>query len=138
VFGVEPICRVLSAHGTKIAPSTHYAAKSRPASLRAVREEWLKTEITRIHTANYRVYGARKVWRQLQREGHRVARCTAERLMRELGLHGARRGRSPIRTLGDDHPRQHTLKWPWTHPRTSNDSTGPARTPDRRNSALAR
>ncbi|WP_424923504.1 IS3 family transposase [Actinomadura bangladeshensis] len=106
VFGVEPICRVLSAHGTKIAPSTYYAAKSRPASARAVRDEWLKTEITRIFEANYRVYGARKVWRQLQREGHQVARCTVERLMRELGLHGARRGRK-IRTTvrADGHER---------------------------------
>lgn len=65
VFGVEPICRVLSAHGTKIAPSTYYAAKSRPASARAVRDEWLKAEITRIYTDSYRVYGARKIWRHL-------------------------------------------------------------------------
>ncbi|WP_230298711.1 IS3 family transposase [Actinomadura coerulea] len=102
VFGVEPICRVLSAHGTKIAPSTYYAAKSRPASTRAVRDEWLKPEITRIYEDNYRVYGARKVWRQLQREGHAVARCTVERLMRELGLHGARRGRKVRTTIRDD------------------------------------
>nr|BFE36149.1 hypothetical protein GCM10010200_084000 [Actinomadura rugatobispora] len=79
MFGVEPICRVLSAHGTKIAPSTYYAAKSRPASARAVRDERLKTEITRIHQDNYRVYGARKVWRQLQRKatGWRAARWNA-------------------------------------------------------------
>ncbi|MFI0453115.1 IS3 family transposase [Actinomadura sp. 6N118] len=102
VFGVEPICRVLSAHGTKIAPSTYYAAKSRSASARAVRDEWLKTEITRIFTDNYQVYGARKIWRQLQREGHQVARCTIERLMRELGLHGARRGRKIRTTVRDD------------------------------------
>ncbi|MEV3927509.1 IS3 family transposase [Actinomadura coerulea] len=65
-------------------------------------DEWLKTEVTRIHTDNYRVYGARKVWRQLQREGHQVARCTVERLMRELGLHGARRGRKIRTTSRDD------------------------------------
>jgi putative transposase len=59
VFG--SICRVLSAHGTKIAPSTYYAAKSCPASPRAVRDEWLKTEITRIFEANFRVYGAQKL-----------------------------------------------------------------------------
>ncbi|MEU8798593.1 IS3 family transposase [Spirillospora sp. NPDC048819] len=102
VFGVEPICRVLSEHGTKIAPSTYYAARSRPASARAVRDEWLKTEITRIFEANYRVYGARKIWRQLQREGHDVARCTVERLMREPGLHGARRSRRVRTTVRDD------------------------------------
>ncbi|MBO2458105.1 IS3 family transposase [Actinomadura violacea] len=102
VFGVEPICRVLSEHGTKIAPSTYYAAKSRPASARAERDAWLKTEITRIYTDDYRVYGARKVWRRLQREGHAVARCTVERLMRELGLHGARRGRKVRTTVRDD------------------------------------
>ncbi len=56
---------MLSAHGTKIAPSTYYAAKSRPDSARAVRDTWLKAEITRTFEANYRVYGARKVWRQL-------------------------------------------------------------------------
>ncbi|MFF0526219.1 IS3 family transposase [Actinomadura nitritigenes] len=102
VFGAEPICRVLPAHGTKIAPSTYYAARSRPASARAERDAWLKSEITRIYTDNYRVYGARKVWRQLQREGHAVARCTVERLMRELCLHGARRGRKVRTTVRDD------------------------------------
>ncbi|MEV4001930.1 IS3 family transposase [Actinomadura sp. NPDC049753] len=58
--------------------------------------------MTRIFEANFRVYGARKVWRQLQREGHQVARCTVERLMRELGLHGARRGRKIRTTVRDD------------------------------------
>ncbi|MFC4914113.1 IS3 family transposase [Actinomadura gamaensis] len=101
VFGVEPICRVLSEHGTKIAPSTYYAAKSRPASARRLRDERLKNEITRIYQANYRVYGARKIWWQLQREGHVVARCTVERLMRELGLQGARRGRKIRTTMPD-------------------------------------
>nr|BFE32422.1 hypothetical protein GCM10010200_046730 [Actinomadura rugatobispora] len=102
MFGVEPICRVLSEHGTKIAPSTYYAAKSRPVSPRAVRDERLKSEITRIYRANYQVYGARKIWRQLHREGHVVARCTVERLMRELGLQGARRGKRVRTTVRDD------------------------------------
>jgi putative transposase len=102
VFGVEPICRVLSEHGTKIAPSTYYAARSRPASARAIRDEWLKTEITRVFEDNYRVYGARKIWRQLRREGHIVARCTVERLMRELGLAGARRGKKVRTTVQDE------------------------------------
>jgi putative transposase len=70
-FGVEPICRVL-----QIAPSTYYAAKARPASARAVRDDQLTVEIVRVFEANYRCYGVRKVWRQLRREGHVVARCT--------------------------------------------------------------
>ena len=96
-FGVEPICRVLSSAGAAIAPSTYYAAKTRPPSARAVRDEWLKGEIARVHRDNFSVYGADKVWRQLGREGIRVARCTVERLMRELGLSGAVRGRPKTR-----------------------------------------
>jgi putative transposase len=91
-YGVEPICRVLP-----IAPSTYYAASHRPTSARAVRDTKLKGEITRVHAEHFGVYGARKVWRQLQREGITVARCTVERLMRELGLEGVRRGK-PHRT----------------------------------------
>jgi putative transposase len=91
-FGVEPICRTLG-----VAPSTYYAARTRPPSGRAVRDEQLKAEITRVHEANYRVYGADKVWAQLNREGIRVARCTVERLMRALQIRGAVRGR-PART----------------------------------------
>ncbi len=87
-YGVEPICRVLSAHGCKIAPSTYYdacARRSQP-SKRQVRDEELKVEIARVHRENYAVYGARKVWLQCRREGVEVARCTVERLMAELGL----------------------------------------------------
>jgi putative transposase len=101
VFGVEPICRVLSGHGMKIAPSTYYAAKARPASARAVRDEQLKTEIAAVWKANFEVYGAYKVWREMNRQGIKVARCTVERLMRELGLQGARRGRK-VRTTHAD------------------------------------
>lgn len=97
VFGVEPICRVLTGHGAPIAPSTYYAAKSRPASPRAVRDAALKAEITRVWKENREVYGADKVWLELNRQGIAVARCTTERLMRELGLHGVRRGRK-VRT----------------------------------------
>ena len=92
-FGVEPICRVLSEHGCVIAPSTYYDAVRRAPSARAVRDEQLKAAITAVHAANYGVYGARKVWLALNRQGVPVARCTVERLMRDLGLHGARRGR---------------------------------------------
>jgi transposase InsO family protein len=95
-FGVEPICRHLP-----IAPSTYYAAKSRPSSTRHLRDEELKVEIARVHAANFGVYGARKVWRQLQRQGTAVARCTVERLMRELGLEGVRRGRTRRTTVPD-------------------------------------
>jgi putative transposase len=100
-FGVEPICRVLTEHGVPIAPSTYYDAIARGASARAMRDEQLKAAITRVHGENYGVYGARKVWLQLNREGIPVARCTTERLMRELGLCGARRGRRIRTTMAD-------------------------------------
>jgi putative transposase len=101
-FGVEPICRVLP-----IAPSTYYDATRRPASARALRDTQLKAEITRIHGEHFSVYGARKVWRQLHREGIRVARCTVERLMGELGLRGAVRGKTRRTTTPDA-----TATWP--------------------------
>ena len=95
-FGVEPICQLLP-----IAPSTYHAAKNRPLSARALRDEELKAEIRRVHAEHFGVYGARKVWRQLHREGIAVARCTVERLMGELHLEGVRRGR-PHRTTTPD------------------------------------
>ena len=93
-YGVEPICRVLP-----IAPSTYYQHKvlqSDPdqRSARARRDDALRVEIARVFDANYRVYGVHKVWRQLNREGVPVARCTVRRLMRDLGLRGATRGRA--------------------------------------------
>ena len=100
-FGVEPICRVLAEHGCPIAPSTYYEAASRPPSARAVRDERLKAAITEVHRDNYGVYGARKVWLALNRSGIVVARCTVERLMRELGLAGARRGKQQRTTVAD-------------------------------------
>jgi putative transposase len=95
-FGVEPICRVLP-----IAPSTYHDATGRPASARAVRDTKLRAEITRVHAEQFGVYGARKVWRQLHREGICVARCTVERLMGELGLEGVRRGKARRTTTPD-------------------------------------
>ena len=86
-FGVEPICDTL-----QFAPSTYYAAKSRPASYRQVRDVELTVEIRRVYDDNFGVYGARKVWRRLNREGHGVARCTVERLMADMGLVGASAG----------------------------------------------
>jgi putative transposase len=92
---------VLTEHGCPIAPSTYYDAKARPPSARARRDEQLKAAITRIHAGNYGVYGARKVWLALNRDGTPVARCTVERLMRELGLAGARRGKRTRTTVPD-------------------------------------
>jgi putative transposase len=106
-FRVEPICRVLSEHGCKIAPNTYWVARKRPPSARAVRDEYLRSEIARVHAENLSVYGADKVWTQLNREGIRVARCTVERLMREMGLTGARRGRAfKVTTRSDERQRR--------------------------------
>ncbi len=86
-FGVEPICCVL-----QVAPSTYYAHKRRPPSARAVADEGLKVEIARVYKANFEVYGAEKIWRQLAREGIRVGRDRVARLMRQLGIRGVVRG----------------------------------------------
>lgn len=99
VYGVEPICALLP-----IAPSTYYAHKAREADparrpARAQRDEVLRDKIQRVWDDNYRVYGVRKVWRQLHREGWRVARCTVARLMRDLGLRGVVRGRRAKTTV---------------------------------------
>lgn len=101
VYGVEPICKVLP-----IAPSTYYdhaAKRADPGKLsaRAQRDMALKPQIARVFAENFEVYGVRKVWRQMVREGVPVARCTVERLMADLGLQGAVRGK-PIRTTLQD------------------------------------
>ena len=103
-FGVVPICTVLCAHGCGIAPSSYYAYRSRAASARAVRDGQLRPEIVRVQTERRLgrgLYGARKVWLQLRREGVVVARCTVERLMREAGLVGVRRGVRRRTTIAD-------------------------------------
>ena len=91
-WGVESICAVLTEHGVKIAPSTYYDTVARRPSGREIRDEELKPQIRRVQKQNFEVYGARKVWLQLNRESIPVARCTVERLMAEMGLVGARRG----------------------------------------------
>jgi putative transposase len=96
MFGVGPICKVL-----QVAPSTYYAARSRQPSARDRRDEQLKAGIVRVWEANRKVYGARKVWLQMQREGTIVARCTVERLMRAMGLRGTTRGRARKTTVPD-------------------------------------
>ncbi|MFD3537865.1 IS3 family transposase [Streptomyces sp. NPDC058661] len=99
--GVGPICRTLTEHDCKIAPCTYDAHHKRQAtpSARTVRDAGLKELISEIFEANYRVYGARKVWRELNRQGQAVARCTVEHLMRELGITGVVRGRRVVTTL---------------------------------------
>jgi putative transposase len=100
-WGVESICRVLSEHGCPIAPSTYYEHLSKAPSARERRDQQLAEEILRVHAANFGVYGARKVWLQLNREHIPVARCTVERLMKDLGLAGAARGRTRQTTIAD-------------------------------------
>ncbi len=96
-YGIEPICGLLP-----IAPSTYYQDRRRSPSARAARDADLKTQIRRVHAENFGVYGARKVWRQLNREGIPVARCTVERLMAELVLRGAVRGKTRRTTTTDE------------------------------------
>ncbi len=101
VYGVEPICRVLP-----IAPSTYYEHAARKADpdrrpARERRDAELRQEIRRVFAANFGVYGVRKVWRQMQREGIAVARCTVARLMRQMGLQGVVRGKSIKTTVSD-------------------------------------
>jgi putative transposase len=100
-WGVESICTQLTELGVPIAPSSYYDHANRAPSRREVRDEALKRQITRVHAANYGVYGARKVWLALNREGVAVARCTVERLMAELGLSGAVRGKARRTTIAD-------------------------------------
>ena len=100
-YGVEPICRVLP-----IAPSSYYAHAARRRnpdllSSREKRDRALAPEIRRVFEENFSVYGARKVWRQLRQEGFEVARCTVERLMRAMGLHGAVRSKKVRTTIAD-------------------------------------
>jgi len=102
VYGVEPICAELP-----IAPSTYYEYKAREADperlpARHRRDTWLEVEIRRVWEENFRVYGVRKVWKQLNREQFRVARCTTERLMQKLGLQGVKRGKGYKTTIPDD------------------------------------
>ncbi len=101
MYGVEPICKVL-----QVAPSAYrlHAARCRNPDLRsdrAKRDERQMMDIHRVWDRNFRVYGARKVWRQMHREGHPIARCTVERLMRSLGIEGVHRGKRIRTTIPD-------------------------------------
>lgn len=93
---VELICRALGA-----SPSTYYAARNRPPCTRAITDAWLTAQIQRVFEDNYEVYGARKVWRQLHREGIQIGRDRVWRLMVEAGLQGVRRGKKHFTTRRD-------------------------------------
>jgi putative transposase len=100
-LGIEPICRELA-----IAPSSYHEHARRLADpakrpARARRDDEIREQIGRVHEASFGLYGSRKVWRQLQREGIKVAKCTVERLMRAMGLAGIRRGKSCVTTISN-------------------------------------
>lgn len=101
VWGVEPMCAVLSEHGCQIAPSTYYEHLHRGPTDRERRDAVLLEKSRRVHAENYGVYGARRVWLALNRQGVAVARCTIERLMRQEGLVGAVRGTVKRTTVPD-------------------------------------
>jgi len=96
-FGVEPICQTL-----QVAPSTYYAVKTRRPASRRVRDAELKREVSRVHRDNFGVYGVEKIWRQLLREGISVGRDRVARLMRDLGLARAVRGKKARTTVPGD------------------------------------
>jgi putative transposase len=96
-FEVELLCRTLGA-----SPSTYYARRSRPPSARSITDAWLHEEVERVFKENYSVYGARKVWRQLHREGIVIGRDRVARLLRQAGLQGVRRGKKHFTTQRDE------------------------------------
>ncbi|TIC85592.1 IS3 family transposase [Nocardioides sp. GY 10127] len=98
-FGVEPICKVLRQAGVQVAPSSYYAAKTRPPSTRAVTDAERLAVIRAVHADNYGVYGVRKMHAELNRRGQRIARCTVHRLMRADGLRGISRAKGPRTTV---------------------------------------
>jgi len=100
-LGIEPICRELA-----IAPSSYHTHAARLADpdkrpARARRDDGIRAQIARVHEASFGLYGTRKVWHQLQREGIKVAKCTVERLMQSMGLAGIRRGKTTITTVSN-------------------------------------
>ena len=97
VFGVAPITRVLGS-----SERTYYAAKTRPVSHRHLTDAAHLIEIRRVWTKNYKAYGARRVYKQLRREGHQVAKCTVERIMRKEGIKGVIRGKPHFTTYPDE------------------------------------
>jgi putative transposase len=118
-FGVEPICRAL-----QVAPSSYYAARSRPPSARAVGDAELAPKILKVFNDNYRVYGARKLWKQLRREGELVGRDRVARLMRTLAS-PARSAASPAAPPSPIRPRPGRRTWSTaSSPRPGRTSSG--------------
>jgi transposase InsO family protein len=101
-FGIEPITRVLSEHGTPIAPSTYHAAKATPVSARDLADAYATNALVDIFRANRRVYGLRKLWHALRRAGHDIGRDQTARLMRIAGITGIVRGRHTTTTTTRD------------------------------------
>jgi len=101
-FGVEPICRAL-----QVAPSTYYAAKTRPPSDRSVRDARLIPILVAIWLENFRVYGAQKLWKAARRAGHEIGRDQVARLMRTAGIEGVRRTKRVRTTRRDDQAPRH-------------------------------
>ena len=102
-FGVEPICRVLTEHGCKIAPSTYYDNVNRQASKQQLRDAELIALIEKARQKRFvKLFGARKMWLHLRGLGHDVARCTVERLMAQMGISGVVRGKAPRTTIADE------------------------------------
>jgi len=95
------MCAQLGELGCAFSPSTYYDARARPRSRRAIRDDYLKEVIRKTYDENYSCYGARKMWLALRQDDHDVARCTVERLMRDLGLRGATRGKPKRTTVPD-------------------------------------
>lgn len=101
-YGVEPICRELTAAGAKIAPSTYYAARSRPLSPRAIRDAAMMAVLLTLWVTNRKVYGVHKLWKAARRAGHDIGRDQVGRLMRELGIEGVSRRRKKVFTTISD------------------------------------
>ena len=106
-LGVESICRVLRTAGLQVAPSTYHAAKSRMPSTRAQRDRVMGPALRGLWEDNYRVYGARKLWKAARRAGHDIGRDQVARLMRDAGIQGARRTRRVRTTRPDPGARRH-------------------------------
>lgn len=120
-FGVEPICRVLSEHGMKIAPSTYYAALANRVSAADLADAYLTNALVELFRKHRRVYGVRKLWHEMRRAGHHIGRDQVARLMRIAGIEGVVRGKHTTTTTrrGDHNAPRHPdlIKRAWDAPR---------------------
>jgi putative transposase len=119
-FGVEPICRVLSEHGMKIAPSTYYAALTNRVSAADLSDAYLTNTLVDFFRKHRRVYGIRKLWHEMRRTGHDLGRDQVARLMRIAGIEGVVRGKHTTTTTrrGDQNASRHPdlIKRAWDDP----------------------